>query len=299
MSAAVARCRNPVTVGLDPRWEQLPAVLTSGGGSASDRAVRAEIYATFCREILDVVHPLVPAVKPQMAFFEQLGPPGMTALANVIAYAHERDLLVILDGKRGDIGSTAEAYADAYLGANSPWQADALTVNPYLGDDSLEPFVTTARQRAAGLFVLVKTSNPGGATFQDLVADNRKLFRHVAEHVEHWAAQSADETGYGAVGAVTGATYVEELGELRQAMPHSWLLVPGYGSQGATAKDVAAAFDSNGQGAVVNNSRGIIFAHARREYAGRFAPDQWQRAVEAATREMIDQLRAETNVGRL
>jgi orotidine-5'-phosphate decarboxylase len=241
--------------------------------------------------VIDVVAPLVPAVKPQAAFFEELGPAGMQALADVIRYAHDRGLLVILDGKRNDIDSTATAYARAYLGAeSSAWGADALTVSPYLGADSIEPFVEVGRERGAGIFVLVKTSNPGGGQFQDLACEGRPLYRHVAEFVERLAADGAGASGYGDVGAVVGATWPEQLAELRQAMPHAWLLIPGFGRQGGTAGDVAAGFDSSGLGAIVNNSRGIIFAHARPEFAGRFKPAEWQQAVEAATREMIAQL---------
>jgi orotidine-5'-phosphate decarboxylase len=240
--------------------------------------------------VIDVVAPLVPVVKPQAAFFEELGPAGMAVLASVIDYARQRGLLVVLDAKRGDIGSTAEAYARGMLGAESAWKADAVTVNPYLGDDSLSPFVETACQRGGGVFILVKTSNPGGKTFQDLSADGRRLYEHVAEHVERLAAETAGESGYGSIGAVVGATYPEQLAQLRAVMPHAWLLVPGYGSQGGSAKDVAAAFDSAGLGAIINNSRGIIFAHARKEYAAHFGPSRWQEAVEAATRAMIDEL---------
>jgi orotidine-5'-phosphate decarboxylase len=219
----------------------------------------------------------------------------MVALKSVIDHARQNNLLVILDGKRNDIGTTATAYAEGYLGLPevSAWGADALTVSPYLGDDSLTPFVEVAKRTGGGIFVLVKTSNPGGKTFQDLTAAGRPLYRHVADHVEALAAGTLASCSYGAVGAVVGATYPQQLAELRLAMPHAWLLVPGYGSQGGTAKDVAAAFDAQGLGAIVNNSRGIIFAHARKEYAGRFGAKRWQEAVEAATREMIDQLRAE------
>lgn len=297
LSAAVRRCRNPVVVGLDPRWQQLPEPLKAGV-EAGDRSAMARVYARFCREIVEVVAALVPAVKPQAAFFEQLGPPGMSALHEVVAYARRQGLLVILDGKRNDIGSTAEAYADGFLGDASAWQADAMTVSPYLGSDSVQPFVDVAVARGAGLFVLVKTSNPGGGRFQDLMVEGRRLYRHVAEEVERLAEATAGENGYGAVGAVAGATYPAQLAELRAAMPHAWLLAPGYGSQGATARDVAGAFDSTGLGAVVNNSRGIIFAHARSEFQ-QFGAERWQQAVAAATRDMIEQLRAETAVGRL
>ncbi len=153
--------------------------------------------------------------------------------------------------------------------------------------------------RGAGLFILAKTSNPGGGQFQDLKADGRPLYRHVAEHIERLNAADIAESGYGSIGAVVGATYPEQLAELRSAMPHAWILIPGFGSQGATARDVSAGFDSRGLGAIVNNLRGIIFAHSRREYAGRFSPAQWQDAVAAATRDMIEQLRSETTAGKL
>lgn len=286
-------------VGLDPRVDLLPAGVAPGPAASSETAARA--VASFCRGVIDVVAPLVPAIKPQAAFFEQVGPSGMAALAEVIAYARECGLLVILDGKRNDIGSTAAAYADGLLGpgGTSPWGADALTVSPYLGDDSLTPFVDTAVAREAGVFVLVKTSNPGGGLFQDLLADGLPLYRHVGRYVEGLAARTAGAYPYGAVGAVVGATYPAQLAELRGAMPHTWFLVPGYGSQGGTAKDVAAAFDGQGLGAIVNSSRGIIFAHSAAPYRDRFGPARWQEAVEAATRDMIAQIRAETPAGKL
>lgn len=298
LANALKRAGNAVVVGLDPQYALLPAPLSRG--SDADPQQQAEAFGAFCRGVIDVVAELVPAVKPQAAFFEQLGPAGMAALAEVIAYARQRGLLVIVDGKRNDIGSTATAYAAGYLGSTtSPWGGDALTVSPYLGDDSLTPFVDIGAQRGAGIFVLVKTSNPGGGTFQDLVADGRPLYRHVADHVEGLAAQTAGASGYGIVGAVVGATYPEQAAELRSVMPHTWLLVPGYGSQGAGARDVAGAFDAQGLGAIVNSSRAIIFAHARREYAERFGATRWQDAVEAATRAMIDELRADTTCGKL
>ena len=318
---------NPVVVGLDPRVENLPdglATLANGRDSSSPMgmaplASRAQAYEQFCCEIIDVIAPLVPAVKPQSAFFEELGPPGMQALAAVILHAREQGLLVILDAKRGDIGSTAAAYARGILGRDeSAWEADAVTVNPYLGDESLHPFVQVAASRGAGLFVLVKTSNPGGGMFQDLeVSETARggssgrspvgggthkgetVYRHVASLVESLADRTRGDCGYGAVGAVVGATYPRQLAQLRTDMPQTWFLVPGFGSQGGTALDVAAAFDGRGLGAIVNSSRGIIFAHQRPEYASRFGSARWQQAVEAATREMIAELRAETTAGKL
>ncbi len=186
------RCHNPVLVGLDPRRESLPPGILADRSDVGPEETAAA-YGRFCRGVIDVVAPLVPAVKPQAAFFEQLGPAGMAVLAEVIRYAQQKGLLVIFDGKRNDIGSTATAYAQGLLGpgGQSVWGADALTVNPYLGDDSLQPFVDVAAKRAAGIFVLVKTSNPGSRMLQDLMVDGRPLYRHVAQYVEGQAAETA------------------------------------------------------------------------------------------------------------
>lgn len=299
LARAVRRTASPAVVGLDPRCDQLPTGLAPA--DPADLAQRAQAYERFCCDVIDVVAPLVPAIKPQAAFFEECGPAGMVALGRIMDHARQQSLLVILDGKRNDIGSTAEAYARGYLGRDgqSAWQADALTVNPYLGADGLEPFINIAADRGAGLFVLVKTSNPGSGMLQDQQVGGQALYRQVAEYVQQQSEATCGEHGYGIVGAVAGATYPRQLAELRTAMPHTWFLVPGFGSQGATAQDVASAFDQRGLGAVVNNSRGIIFAHRREEYRERFGESRWQEAVEAATREMIAQLRAETPAGRL
>ena len=287
--------RNPVLVGLDPRLDMLPE--SFGFISPDETEKIATAFSQFCREIIDVVAMLVPAVKPQVAFFEQYGPAGMSALKEIVDYAHQKQLLVILDGKRGDIGSTASAYADGLIGPGkmSIWGGDALTVNPYLGDDSLTPFVEVAEKRGGGIFVLVKTSNPGGAKFQDLIANGKPIYQHVAEYVQSLAVETAHANQYGSVGAVVGATWPRQMDELRAIMPNVWFLVPGFGAQGGSAKDVAGAFDSNGFGAIVNNSRGIIFAYRREQYANK----NWQRSVEQATLDMIAQLRAETSVGQI
>jgi orotidine-5'-phosphate decarboxylase len=272
LAAAILAKGNPVVVGLDPRWDSLPAALR-GSTSFGDWSGMAAAYEKFCRAVIDVVAPLVPIVKPQAAFFEELGPFGMIALENVLRYARERGLVLILDGKRNDIGSTATAYANAYLtgGASRAWTANALTVSPYLGEDSLTPFLQVAEQTQSGIFVLVKTSNPGGGMFQDLMIAGRPLYRHVAAWVETQAARTAADTGYGICGAVVGATYPEQLADLRAAMPHAWLLIPGYGSQGGTAADVAPGFAPDGLGAVVNNSRGIreIFIGSTHTFSAR------------------------------
>jgi orotidine-5'-phosphate decarboxylase len=304
LHAAVLSKGTPALVGLDPRLDWLPPDVLAHARELHDdpAAQAAAAFEEFCVRMIDVVAPLVPAVKPQAAFFEELGPDGCLALSRVIRYARQAGLIVICDAKRGDIGTTAEAYARAYLaGADplaAPWQADALTVNPYLGRDTLEPFVKVAVERGAGIYVLVKTSNPGSASFQDQVAGGTTIYRHVAGVVEELAAETA-EAGFGCVGAVVGATYPQELVELRAAMPHVPLLVPGYGSQGGAASDVGAAFLPTGLGALVNNSRGINFAYRSAPYNEQFGPGKWEAATEAATRRMIADLAEFTSAGVL
>jgi orotidine-5'-phosphate decarboxylase len=295
LSTAIRDRRTPACIGLDPRRESLPPALEAGG--AADPATLADVFVRFCHEVIDVVAPLVPIVKPQLACFEAIGPHGMAALADVIGYARGKGLLVVADGKRNDIGSTAEAYAEGWLGG--PWAADALTVNPYLGLDSLEPFVKAATAHNAGIFVLVKTSNPGSKDFQDLQCDGRTNYAHVAAGVERLAERTAGGGTYGAVGAVVGATWPRQLDELRTEMPHAWLLVPGFGKQGGRAADVRAAFHEDGLGALIVSARDVIFAHARPEMNAGLGAAQWQTAVERACRDMLDRLAADTPAARL
>lgn len=299
LTKAIKTKKTPVLVGLDPRLESLPLALRNDI-DPKDIVKMATAFKKFCCTVIDIVAPLVPAVKPQAAFFEQCGPFGMIALENVIRYAREKGLLVVFDGKRNDIGSTAEAYAAGILGEHSAWGADALTVSPYLGDDSLNPFIKTAQERNAGVFVLVKTSNPGGAMIQDLRAGRKTIYRRVAEYVQELALSTkVDREKYGSVGAVVGATWPEQLAELRKTMKSAWLLVPGFGSQGGSANDVAAAFDKKGYGAIINNSRGILFSYQKEPYKSKFGEEKWEQAVEAATLDMIEQLRVDTPAGDL
>jgi len=291
--AAIKTKRTPLVVGLDPRWDNLPEELKSLGD-------RAEAFERFCKSIIDEVADKVPAVKPQSAFFEQLGPAGVAALGNVTAYAHSKGLLTIMDAKRGDIGSTAAAYAKAYLDRSDagPWQCDSLTVNPYLGDDSLSPFCEVADQHGAGIFVLAKTSNPGTKSFQEksIIGDDQKLYELVADHIQSLAAAHVGESGYGNVGAVVGATWPEELVALRKRMPNAIFLIPGFGAQGGSAADVAGGLDENGLGGVINSSRGIIFAYQRPEFESIV---NWQDAVSLATDMAIGQIAAETTAAKL
>ena len=297
LHAAIRAKDTPALVGIDPRLDKLPAPVRDAATGPTELDRAADAFERFGKGLVDVVADLVPAVKPQSAFFEEYGPPGVAALSRVIAHARAAGLVVILDAKRGDIGSTAEAYARGLLGGSDPPRpdmADALTVNPFLGPDTLEPFVEVAKERGAGLYVLCRTSNPGSGVFQGVTADGRSVTDRVAAEVQRLAAATAGAGGYGCVGAVVGATYPAELVALRAAMPAAPLLVPGYGSQGGTAANVAGAFDSEGLGAVVNSSRAINFAFAAEPYAAEFGPARWQRASAAAARVMIEDLRGGT-----
>ena len=238
----------PVVIGLDPRLDAFPARLLPGG-SAAERIVE------FYRQVLPVVARHAPCVKPNIAFFECHGADGYRAYERTCAMAHEHGLLVIGDVKRGDIGSTAEAYADGHFAL-----ADALTLHPYLGGDSVAPFLRACHPDRGGraVFVLVRTSNPGARDFQDLLVAGEPLCDVVARAVTRWGADLPGVEGYGPVGAVVGATWPNELERLRELMPNSWLLLPGVGAQGAAVKELAAAFDRRGLGALVNQSRGVM-----------------------------------------
>lgn len=261
LAAAVRAKGTALCVGLDPRADSLPIAIRTR------HTELAAAYEEFCLRVLDIVAPLVGVVKPQSAFFEACGPAGMVALQNVLRRAKESGQITILDAKRGDIASTAAAYADAAFDA---LDADAVTVNPYLGRDAVEPFIAAARRTGRGLFVLVRTSNPGAGQFQDLNCDGRPLYQHVADAVAAWNAENVGDCGFGDVGAVVGATHPAELKLLREQMPGVWFLVPGYGTQGGTAADVMPAFRADELGAIVNNSRrgDIPVPAGRRELGG-------------------------------
>jgi orotidine-5'-phosphate decarboxylase len=303
LMAAIKRVGNPVCVGIDPRPEDLPdGFLDLYPGN---RAGMAQALEKFGHEVVDVVASLVPAVKFQAAFYEAYGPEGVAALHATAAYARKAGLIVLMDGKRNDIGSTAEAYARAYLGKvpvgdrfEPSWDVDALTVNPYLGIDGITPFVKVATREGKGIFVLVRTSNASAREFQDLICDGRPLYRHVADRLASWAAPHRGESGYSFVGAVVGATYPSELAELRQALPGVPFLVPGYGTQGGSASDVAPAFDSEGLGALINSSRGITFAYRKAAAVNRFG-DDWRAAIAQAVHDMAEDLAAHSTSAKL
>jgi len=262
LAEAVERKRSQLVVGLDPQLDLLPVELR--GEAVLGRGEAANAFARFCCGIIDAVGPYVVAVKPQVAFFETLGADGIGALERVCGYARAAGLLVIADGKRGDIGSTARAYAAAFLEPreSEPPLADALTVNPYLGGDSVEPFLQACRLHGAGIFCLVRTSNAGATDIQELtLSDGRRVWQQVAELVADWGADLTGERGLSSVGAVVGATAPRVVAEARKLLPRSVLLLPGVGAQGAAPSDVARAFTSGPASALVTASRSVIFAY--------------------------------------
>ena len=275
LATAVAQKRSQLVVGLDPWLELLPLELR--GNAEVGRPAAADAAARFCCGIVDAVAPYAVAVKPQLAFFEALGADGFTAFERTVEYARAAGLLVIVDGKRADIGSTARAYAEAYLEPHGARVAvaDALTVNTYMGRDSLEPFVAACRRNGGGIFCLVKTSNAGSVDVQDLaLSDGRPLWQQVALLVQELGEELVGECGLSSVGAVVGATHPRAIGEARKLLPQAILLLPGVGAQGATPADIARAFTSGPASALVNSSRSVM-------YALREGEEDWRSAAAA------------------
>lgn len=264
--------KNPTVAGLDPKLDYVPedmkkAVFLEYGENFTGAA---QAILQFNKTLIDALCDIVPAVKPQCAYYEMYGVEGMRCLYETIRYAQKNGMYVILDAKRGDIGATSEAYARAYLGETeiggssaAAFDADCLTVNPYLGTDGIEPFVRQCSERQKGIFVLVKTSNQSSGELQDLKSGGRYIYEHMADLVKQWGADLIGTHGYSSVGAVVGATYPEQAEMLRKIMPHTYFLVPGYGAQGGKAEDVAKSFNRDGLGAIVNASRSIMCAYQK------------------------------------
>lgn len=287
--------RAPVCVGLDPMLSFIPEHLKKEAydelGEGLDGAAQA--VWKFNKEIIDEIYELIPAVKPQVAMYEQLGVAGVKIYDKTIKYCQEKGLIVIGDVKRGDIGSTCEAYAAGHLGAvnisNAEYRGfdtDMITVNPYLGSDGIMPFIDSCNKYDKGMFVLVKTSNPSSGEFQDMQAKGKPLYEHVAEKVAEWGSLSM-EGGYSNLGAVVGATYPELIKKLRKIMPNTYFLVPGYGAQGAGAVELKHCFSSDGLGAIINSSRGIIAAYKADKYKSRFNEKEFALASKLAVADMI------------
>lgn len=263
--------QNPTVVGLDPTLAMMPSFIKEEMFQRYGKTPKAvaEMFIKFNKAILDEVAPLIPAVKPQIAMYEQYGLEGLRAYMETISYAKEKGLVVIGDIKRGDIASTAAAYAGHIAGADIEgeyfdlWQEDAVTINPYMGFDGVDPFIKACNEKDRGIFVLVKTSNPSGVELQDLLVDGTPVYDKTADLVHKWGQMAMGTKGYSKVGAVVGATYKEQGIELRKRMPNTFFLVPGYGAQGGKAEDLKDYFDKDGLGIIVNSSRGIIAAYKK------------------------------------
>ena len=292
--ANIKKTGAPIVVGLDPMLNYIPKQIQEAAFKEFGETLEgaAEAIWQYNKGIVDATYDLIPAVKPQIAMYEQFGIPGLMAYKRTVDYCKEKDLVVIGDIKRGDIGSTSAAYAVGHLGKVQvgsktyvPFNEDFATVNPYLGTDGVKPFVDVCNQCDRGIFVLVKTSNPSSGEFQDRLIDGRPLYELVAEKVVEWGDASMDGA-YSNVGAVVGATYPEMSKVLRKLMPRTYFLVPGYGAQGGTAEDLKYCFNEDGLGAVVNSSRGIIAAYKKDAYA-KFGPEHFGEASRQAVIDMI------------
>ncbi len=296
--AKIQKTQAPIVIGLDPMLNYIPEHIQKKAFAEYGETLEgaAEAIWQFNKEIVDKTWDLVPAVKPQIAMYEQFGIPGLEAYQKTIDYCHGKDLVVIGDIKRGDIGSTSAAYATGHLGkiqvgskCYTAFNEDFATVNPYLGSDGVKPFIEVCQEENKGLFILVKTSNPSSGEFQDRLIDGRPLYEHVGEKVAQWGQEHMGDT-YSYIGAVVGATYPEMGRVLRKLMPKTFILVPGYGAQGGTGKDLVHFFNPDGLGAIVNSSRGIIAAYKQEKYAS-FGAEHFADASRAAVEDMAADIR--------
>ena len=291
----IQKTKAPIVVGLDPMLSYVPEHIQKKAFAEYGETLEgaAEAIWQFDKEIVDKTYDLIPAVKPQIAMYEQFGIEGLKAYKKTVDYCKSKDLVVIGDIKRGDIGSTSAAYAVGHLGkvqvgskTYAGFDEDFATVNPYLGSDGVKPFIDVCKQENKGLFILVKTSNPSSGEFQDQKIDGKPLYELVGEKVAQWGEEHMGESGYSYVGAVVGATYPEQGEILRKVMPKSFILVPGYGAQGGKGKDLVHFFNEDGLGAIVNSSRGIIAAYKQEAYA-KFGAENFGDASRAAVEAMI------------
>jgi orotidine-5'-phosphate decarboxylase len=284
----IVEYQNPTVAGLDPKLEYVPGFIKDECFKKYGKTLEgaAASLFEFNKALIDALYDIVPAVKPQAAYYEMYGWQGVKALSDTIAYAKSKGMYVITDGKRNDIGTTMQAYAAAHLGVTDiegesveAFGADALTVNGYLGSDGINPLLNICKEKDKSIFVLVKTSNPSSGELQDKKIEDKTVYETMGAMCENWGEDTRGESGYSAVGAVVGATYPEMLKELREKLPHTFFLVPGYGAQGGGAEDVKFAFDKNGIGAVINSSRGIMCA--------------WKKADGAAEKDFAKEARNE------
>lgn len=296
--AKIKKTEAPIVVGLDPMLSYIPKRIVEKAVKEKGETLEAAADAVweYNKGIVDAVYDLIPAVKPQIAMYEQFGVPGVAAFQKTVDYCREKGLVVIGDAKRGDIGSTSAAYAIGHLGKVqvgskkiAAFNEDFVTVNPYLGTDGIQPFVDVCAEEKKGIFILVKTSNPSSGEFQDRKVDGRPLYEIVGEHVNKWGEGVFGECGYSYVGAVVGGTYPEMGKILRDIMPKNYILVPGYGAQGGTSAELRPYFNKDGLGAIVNSSRGIICAYKQDKYA-KFGEDGYAEASRQAVIDMREDI---------
>lgn len=299
--ARIKETNAPIVVGLDPTMKFVPEHIKKAAFEQYGETLEgaAEAIWQYNKGLIDAIYDLIPAVKPQVAMYEQFGIPGMIAFKKTVDYCQEKGLVVIGDVKRGDIGSTSESYAIAHLGKVqvgsqrlAAFDEDFATVNPYLGSDGIKPFTKVCSEEKKGIFVLVKTSNPSSGEFQDRLIDGRPLYEHMGEKVKAWGDECMPETGnYSYVGAVVGATYPEQGKILRKIMPNTFILVPGYGAQGGKGADLVHFFNEDGLGAIINSSRGIIAAYQQEKYA-EYGEARYAEAARAAVIDMREDIAA-------
>lgn len=287
---------NPTVIGLDPRYEMLPRCVVDKYPKTLEGIAQAIVE--YNKKLIDLTCDIIPAVKPQIAFYEMYGIPGMQAFKETCEYAKQKGMVVIADIKRGDIGSTAQGYSNAYLGKTkigdvekSIYDIDFVTVNPYMGTDCVKPFIDDCKKYNKGLFILVKTSNPSSGELQDIKLENGKeVYKEVAELVEKWGEEFVGENGYSSIAAVVGATYPEQLKQIRKIAPHTYFLIPGYGAQGGRVEDIALGFDENKLGGIVNASRSLMCAYKSDKWKDEFKEKDYAQATRAEAIRMRDEL---------
>ena len=292
----IKETNNPTVMGLDPRYDMIPNCIKEKYPKNIKGACSA--IFEFNKALIDATCDIVPAIKPQIAFYEMFGTEGIQVFKETCEYAKQKGMIIIADIKRGDIGSTASGYSNAYLGKTplgdteeSIFDVEFVTVNPYLGIDGVKPFIDDCKKYNKGLFILVKTSNPSSGELQDLKLENGKtIYETVGELVNKWGEELIGENGYSSISAVVGATYPEQLKQLRTLMPHSYFLIPGYGAQGGKAEDIALGFDKNGLGGIVNASRSLMCAYKKDEWKEKFNEEQFAEATRQEALRMRDEL---------
>ncbi len=292
----IKETNNPTVMGLDPRYEMLPESIKSKYPETLEGAAKAIIE--FNKNLIDNTYDIIPAVKVQIAFYEMYGIEGLKAFQETCQYAKQKGMIVMADSKRGDIGSTAQGYSNAFLGKTqigensvSIFDVDFVTVNPYMGTDCVKPFVEDCKKYNKGVFILVKTSNPSSGELQDLKTEKgNTIYTEVAKLVEKWGEDLRGKYGYSSVSAVIGATYPEQLSEIRKEAPHTYFLIPGYGAQGGKAEDIALGFDNNGLGGIINASRSLMCAYKSDKWKDQFAEEDYAKATRAEAIRMKDEL---------